>query len=211
MPKSLKTSFKYSQSNSDVSYSMVVISIIILLFVIISILISSNELFIEYKTAKTNNKKYGIQEIFSNTDVAVELLAKLHINMSNFVKDLEKKYTNDKKIKRLVYGFNRVQIEEAPNENDSTSYTINKGDLMALCIRQKTTDHPLHDYNTLLFVIIHEMAHIMSISEGHNSEFIENFRFLLKEATNLGYYTPINYRESPIEYCGMKVTNNPYF
>jgi len=206
-----KKSLKYSTSNGDTSRSMVVISIVILLFVIISIIVSSNELFIEYKTSKTNNKKYGIQEIFKNTDVAVEILAKLHTNMGNFVNDLEKKLPNDKRIKRLVHGFNRVKIEEAPNEDDSTSYTINKGDLMALCIREKKTDHPFHDYNTLLFVIIHEMSHIMSISEGHNSEFIENFRFLLKEATNLGYYTPVNYRESPIEYCGMKVTNNPYF
>ena len=33
-----------------------------------------------------------------------------------------------------------------------------------------------------MFVIIHELSHIMSKSIGHNSEFYDNFKFLLKEA-----------------------------
>ena len=82
---------------------------------------------------------------------------------------------------------------------------------MALCLREKKGNHPFHDYNTLQFVMIHEMAHITSISEGHNQEFINNFRFLLREAKALGYYEPINYSKTPIDYCGIKVTNNPYY
>ena len=56
---------------------------------------------------------------------------------------------------------------------------------MALCLRHKKGDHPFHDYNTLQFVMIHEIAHIASISEGHNQEFINNFRFLLRQAKHL--------------------------
>ena len=44
------------------------------------------------------------------------------------------------------------------------------------------------------------------------SEFINNFRFLLKEAVNMGYYYPVDYSKNPFIYCGkVKVTNNPYF
>ena len=68
--------------------------------------------------------------------------------------------------------------------------------------------HPM-DYS--LFVIIHELSHIASITEGHNSEFIANFRWLLREAKALGYYEPVDYRTSPMTYCGVNVTNNPYF
>ena len=55
------------------------------------------------------------------------------------------------------------------------------------------------------------MSHIASISEGHNSEFITNFKWLLQQAKELGYYEPVNYNNSPMTYCGVKVTNNPYF
>ena len=88
---------------------------------------------------------------------------------------------------------------------------INKGELMALCLRHKKGEHPFHEYNTLQFVMIHELAHVASISEGHNQEFINNFRFLLRQANALGYYDPVNYSNKPINYCGIKVTNNPYF
>ena len=82
---------------------------------------------------------------------------------------------------------------------------------MALCLRHKKGDHPFHDYNTLQYVMIHELAHIASVSEGHNQEFINNFRFLLRQAKSLGYYEPVNYSHTPIYYCGIKVTNNPFY
>jgi hypothetical protein len=117
---------------------------------------------------------------------------------------------DDERVNRLSKGMSRLKLEEAPND-DGSSYTINKGDLMALCLRHKQADHPFHNYNTLQFVTIHELAHIASISEGHNKEFIDNFRFLLREANALGYYEPVNYANAPITYCGVKVTNNPFF
>ena len=192
--------------------SKVIVFIVLLIFfaLITLIILENNELFIEYRKSKHNNKKYGIQEEFNKSDDAVEILAKLHDNMNNFITELHKKIPNDERVVRLVKGFRRAEIEEAPND-DGSSYTINKGDLVALCLRHKTDGHPFHDNNTLLFVIIHEMSHIASISEGHNSEFITNFKWLLNEAKSLGYYDPIDYRKSPITYCGVKVTNNPYF
>jgi len=190
---------------------VIVFLVIILFFTLITLIIlENNELFIEYRNSKLNNKKYGIQEEFNKSDEAVELLAKLHNHMNDFVTDLQKKIPSDERVTRLVKGFRRAEIEEAPND-DGSSFTINKGDLVAICLRHKKNDHPFHDYNTLLFVIIHEMSHIASISEGHNSEFITNFKWLLQKAKELGYYEPVNYNTSPMTYCGVKVTNNPYF
>ena len=195
---------------NEISKFIVFIVVIVFFSLILLIILEKTELFIQYKQSKLNNKKYGIQEEFEKSDEAVELLAKLHNHMLNFVEELNKKMPNDERVKRLVKGFKRAEIEEAPND-DGSSYTINKGDLVALCIRHKEQGHPFHDYNTLLFVIIHEMAHIASVSEGHNSEFVENFKWLLQNANKLGYYEPVNYQKSPITYCGVKVTNNPYY
>jgi hypothetical protein len=63
----------------------------------------------------------------------------------------------------------------------------------------------------MMFVLIHELAHVMSESEGHNDEFMKNFKFLLKETEEGGLYIPIDYSNNPIVYCGVKVTNNPFF
>jgi hypothetical protein len=194
----------------EISTLIVFIVIVVFFLLVVLIIAENSELFIEYRNSKLNNNSYGVQEIFNKSDDAVELLAKLHNHMNDFVTDLENNYPSDDRVKRLTKGFRRAKIEEAPND-DGSSYTINKGDLVALCLRHKEKDHPFHDYNTLLFVVIHEMAHIASISEGHNTEFITNFKWLLQEAKKFGHYEPVNYQKSPMTYCGVKVTNNPYY
>ena len=196
---------------NEISKIIVFIVIVTFFILITLIILERNELFIEYRKAKMNNIEYGVQETFNKSDEALELLAKLHQYMQKLVDALGQKYPYDERVKRLVTKFKNCKIEESPNKDDESSYTINNGELMAICLRHKKDTHPIHDYNTLLFVIIHELSHIASISEGHNSEFITNFKWLLQEAKALGYYEPIDYRTSPITYCGVKVTNNPYF
>ena len=53
------------------------------------------------------------------------------------------------------------------------------------------------------------MAHIMSLTYGHNAEFMQNFQFLLHEAIKKGIWKKINFRLNPMEYCGMNVTSSP--
>ena len=76
------------------------------------------------------------------------------------------------------------------------------------CIRSKDT-HQLVDLNTMMFVAIHEMAHIMTISIGHTDEFWNNMRYLLKKAINIGIYKRHNYKENPVSYCGTQITDSP--
>ena len=179
---------------NEVSKIIVFLVLVVFFSIIILIIAEKNELFLEYRNSKLNNKTYGIQETFNKSDDAVEILAKLHNEMDNFIKDLYKKYPNDERAQRLIKGFKNTKIEESPDDNEeTTSFTIDKGKMMSLCLREKQNSRDFHDYNTLQFVIIHELAHIASVSEGHNSEFITNFKFLLQEAKALGYYEPVNY------------------
>ena len=62
-----------------------------------------------------------------------------------------------------------------------------------------------------MFVIIHELAHVASESIGHTDEFWKNFKFLLIEAEKIGIYKPIDYKTNPKNYCGMEITDNPYY
>ena len=164
---------------------------------------------LEMQESEINGKTYGIQEMLPNVDEAADMLARLDIFIDKFVAYLDAKYQNDKRVKRLVYRLNDTKIEESPFKDGTSSYTINKGELISLCVREKNQSKNFHNYQTLLFVVIHELAHVASITKGHNAEFLKNFKWLLAEADESGMYFPQDYSANPITYCGVKVTNNP--
>ena len=62
---------------------------------------------------------------------------------------------------------------------------------------------------TIIFVAIHELAHIMTPETGHTPLFWDNMKFLLEQASSQGIYMPINYSESPVKYCGMDINSTP--
>jgi len=169
-----------------------------------------NESFAIFKESAINHKQYKVQE-YSDIDRATDMLAIINKNIDIIVNHLGNKYSKSERVNRLKKRLNKLKIEEAPHEEDSSSYTINKGELMAVCLRKKNENKELHNIQTLMFVIIHELAHIMTISEGHTKEFMENFRFILEEAQLSGIYIPQNYKIDPMVYCGVKVTHNPYY
>ena len=51
----------------------------------------------------------------------------------------------------------------------------------------------------------------MSVSVGHKKEFWDNFKFLLVEAEEMGMYKPVDYKKQNQTYCGMTITDNPYY
>ena len=60
---------------------------------------------------------------------------------------------------------------------------------------------------TLTFVAIHELSHVMSIDIGHGDEFWTNFKFLLENAEDAGIYKMWIIKIIPKIY-GMKITDN---
>ena len=69
----------------------------------------------------------------------------------------------------------------------------------------------LIELNTIFFVVLHELAHIMTQSVGHTDEFWKNFKFILKNAVKLNIYKEIDYSKYPKKYCGIEVTDSPLF
>ena len=65
------------------------------------------------------------------------------------------------------------------------------------------------DDNTVNFVAIHEMAHIMSKSTGHTPEFWNNMKYLLEQGSEIGIYNPIDYSKVPVMYCGQEINSTP--
>jgi hypothetical protein len=115
----------------------------------------------------------------------------------------------DPRIQRLLSNFNPNNLMEANMGAGTTSYSENKGDRIVICLRQKTKGYPFVDENTVMFVVLHEMAHLMTASIGHTPEFWANFRRLLQDAVSAGVYTDVNYAHDPAPYCGIMIDSSP--
>ena len=61
----------------------------------------------------------------------------------------------------------------------------------------------------MMFVAIHELAHLMTKSIGHTTEFWDNMRFLLKEGIKINVYIKQDFNSIPVDYCGTKITDTP--
>lgn len=98
-------------------------------------------------------------------------------------------------------------IKESSYTSKYTSYTVNKGEEIVFCLRSKVNDR-MHGMNNLMYVAIHEIAHVGCPEEGHTHLFHQINKFLLIEAQKKGIYKYANYSKEPVEYCGMKLDNN---
>ena len=144
-------------------------------------------------------------------ELVANLLARVTGKLKNLVAYMGKKYPTRENVKRLVNKFNPKKISETLPTSTFTAYSENKGEKLAFCTTTTKQGSKLIDENTLTFVAIHELGHVMTESIGHKTEFWANFKFLLKNAINMGIYEPIDYKKKPKRYCGMTISDNPYF
>jgi hypothetical protein len=144
-------------------------------------------------------------------ELAADMLAKVTKKCKMLVYYVGQKYPDDEKVKRLVKGFNPQRVSETLPTSELTAYSENKGEKIAFCLNKKKNEDKLIDMNTLTFVAIHELSHVMTKSIGHKQEFWENFKFLLENAKQANIYEPVDYKKSPEEYCGMTINDNPYY
>lgn len=128
----------------------------------------------------------------------------------NLVKEKKNKLKMD--LKRLVKNFNPNKISETTPDAKYTSYSVNKGEKIVMCIRnKKSANQDIIKLNTLMFVAIHETAHLMTKSIGHPPEFWDNFRILINIAKdkNVNVYKEVDFNLYPEPYCGMTINSVP--
>ena len=177
---------------------------------VLSIIYTKNKLSdLHYITSTLDNKEYLVRKMDDNIEAA-NLLAKISRNMAKLCNYLETKYSDNEGVMRLKERFDPMSIVENEKGNKNTSFTINKGDKIVLCLRSRDDDtEQLHDENTLMFVALHELSHIMTITLHHKQEFWDNFRFVLKNAIDVDIYRYVDYNTSPQKYCGIMITDTP--
>jgi hypothetical protein len=160
--------------------------------------------------ASKDGNKYCVRER-EKLELAANLLADVTKKMKDMVAYMKEKQPQDPRTKRLVEGFNPKKISETLPTSQLTAYSENKGEKIAFCLNTTKEGNRLIDINTLTFVALHELSHIMTESIGHKQEFWQNFKFLLQNAKEAGIYMPEDYKKKPKEYCGMKINDNPFY
>tara|TARA_X000000950_G_C13919786_1_gene662808 strand:- start:2792 stop:3388 length:597 start_codon:yes stop_codon:yes gene_type:complete len=161
--------------------------------------------------SSVDGEKYCVRER-KKLKEATNLLATVTNKMKKLVQYMGEKYPDRENVKRLVKRFKPSKVSETLPTSEYTAYSENKGEKLAFCLNKKeNSNNQLIDENTLTFVAIHELSHIASKSTGHNDEFWMNFKFLLENAVKINIYSPIDYKKQSVEYCGMDITDNPYY
>ena len=156
--------------------------------------------------SKIDDKEYTVQ-IKDDSLEAANLIAKIREKLVVLMEHLEKSFSlNDERVRLLKKNFRPDRLKEGVDTPGYTSYSINKGEQIVLCLR---SNDKLVDLNTMLFVVLHEFAHLSTESIGHTEEFWDNFKWILEESINIGIYTKQEFKVKNVEYCGMTITSSP--
>lgn len=142
--------------------------------------------------------------------ISADTLAEIKKRLKTLVAHMIEKYPNDENVNLLRTRFrNSTEFSEGILDKAYTTYTLNKGDGIVFCLTTRDSEERIYDINTLMFVAIHELAHVGSFSINHTSEFKKVFKLLLKESIETHLYFYENYSISPKEYCGINITTSP--
>lgn len=193
-------------------------------FFLLLIILAVFYLYLEQKSLQViyieayNGKRYLVRDRNDKEDAA-KLLADIAANcqiLVDYVYENRDNFKERKKdIERLYGNFRPDAISESSPNNNYTSYSINKGEKIVFCLRKKKGSHKneLMDLNTMMFVAIHELGHLMTKSIGHTPEFWDNMKFLLEQGIkkDVNVYKKQDFANNPEQYCGMTITDSPLY
>jgi hypothetical protein len=192
---------------TTVATLMIIVTIILLYY-------SSVSHNMVYITSDVDSQQYLVRDV-SDKQVAVNMLAKIRQKM-NYLADFL--YTNIESYKdkdghkeyimRLHDGLKNSIISESAENTVYTSYSVNKGEQIVFCLRSKLIHGQIHDFNLIMYVVLHEMSHVACPEIGHTALFKQIFAFLATEAIKLNLYTKIDFNAQNREYCGMTITDS---
>jgi predicted metal-dependent hydrolase len=84
---------------------------------------------------------------------------------------------------------------------------VNKGEEIIFCLRSKNNDK-LHDLNLLMYVALHEFAHVACPEIGHTPLFKKIFKFFIEVSIILKIYEYTDYSNNIKEYCGIYINES---
>ena len=124
----------------------------------------------------------------------------------NFHNSVKEMYVDDdneifKEIKNRIKQVSPV-LAKIPIKSSNKTYILDKS-VIYLCVKDDYTH--THDIDTVMIAYVHELAHSISESIGHEEEFQKNNLLLLNCCHNKGLLN--KYHKMPRMYCGVENTN----
>lgn len=153
--------------------------------------------------SSVNNKKYAVIQK-GDYVAAANMLAALEDKARAFIAAASEKYPNDKTIWRIQKYWTGT-ITEIP-QSETIAYALDKKDLF-MCVRDNAGN--VQELDDLLFVLLHELSHIMNSTYGHDNQFWKQFKKTLEMANKLGYLPYKNYDDYSVTVCGKTINANP--
>lgn len=141
----------------------------------------------------------GPKEGFQDSNLEQRLRRKTQ----KLVSFLQEKYPNDFRTHRLASRDWTRNMKKLARGLNQAGKTINKN-VVYVCTDTQEDD------NTAFFVVLHELAHVITCSIGHEDDFWDNMRFLIDVSIRAGLYSFEDYQKRPKEYCGQPIRGNPY-
>jgi WLM domain len=161
---------------------------------------------VSYVKSSIDDRRYLVRKL-PDAQEAADSLARINKDLLRLVQHVMAKYGGSRQdVQQLYRNYDPDALSEGGMEHGYTSYSVNKGEKIVLCIRQK--DGAFVSHNVMMYVATHELAHLMTSEVGHTDMFWKNFRFLLKEAMTIGVYTYQDFAKEPQPYCGIQITSS---
>tara|TARA_Y200000002_G_C22382095_1_gene537721 strand:- start:89 stop:682 length:594 start_codon:yes stop_codon:yes gene_type:complete len=162
-----------------------------------------------------NGEQYLVRNL-EDKDKAADMLYTIKTRLKKLIDYIDKDCNNNETErakfinqynKTIMNKFNYILFRESTDNSKFTSYSINKGEEIVFCLRS-IPDNKLHDINELMYVAIHEIAHVGCPEIGHTDLFKKINIELLKYAIDCNVYIYKNYNSLPEQYCGIQLANN---
>lgn len=185
--------------------------------------------YVYYMSKEYNENKYVKSEVDGNSylirnavnkdaeylqnsaDVLADINKRIKMLISHLLKTATPETQNFVEI--LNKNYNHSVLSEAALDNRYTTYTIDKQS-MHICLRTRDTQQKLYDINILMYVILHELAHLCNYHKnglpivGHGPEFKKIFKHLVEKAIEIGVYEYQDFVRKPKEYCGLVINTS---
>ena len=144
-------------------------------------------------------------------------LAEINIRIEKLIQHLDNLYSKDETksyfVMKLKENYNPYMISEAAIDPRYTTFTVDKSDIN-ICLRTRDKYEHIYDINLLMYVVLHELAHLCNYTPdgrpiiGHGDEFKYIFAFLVKESIKIKIYNYENYASKPKEYCNIMINSS---
>ena len=189
-------------------FKLIIISTFVMILFIFRKVVKNG---VKYIKSDIDGKMYLVRDV-DDRQKAANMLARIKKNITKLITHLnanKSKYKDyEEYIDQLTHKIKGVVINESSADSIYTSYSVNKGEQIVFCLRSKKYINKMHRLNLVMYVAIHELAHVACPEYGHTELFKHIFAFLTQVSIDIGIYKKISFNSDPMEYCGLLITDS---